>query len=225
MTKHAAVLLPSQLRHLMRVTEATSRHPERDVLILWLGFACGMRVTEIARLTVADVLHQSGQLRSEISLRAEITKGCRQRLAYFTNPKLIAAMDRYIEWRTTKRFGCSQNPRQYRGLMSRTKLVLTWKGGPYELNTKRTKNAAGEVVEYLAADSLQSYIKGLYRAAGLGAGCSSHSGRRTFASRLLAAGETLETIQALLGHSDLDHLMPYLDVSNKTLREMTAGVI
>lgn len=33
MTKRAAVLLPSQLRHLFRVTEATSRHPERDALI------------------------------------------------------------------------------------------------------------------------------------------------------------------------------------------------
>lgn len=174
MIKRAAVLLPSQLRHLLRVTEATSRHPERDVLILWLGFSCGMRVTETSRLTVADVLYPSGRLRSEISLRAEITKGCRQRLAYLTNPKLMAAMDCYIEWRNVKRFGCSLDGRQYRGLMPQTRLILTWKGGPYELNTKRAKNAAGEVVEYLAADSLQTYIKGLYRAAGL-FNASSHS--------------------------------------------------
>lgn len=221
MTKRAAVLLPS---HLIRVTEATSRHPERDVLILWLGFSCGMRVTETARLTVADVLLPSGLLRSEISLRAEITKGCRQRLAYLTNPKLITAMDRYIEWRLSKRFGCSLDGRQYRGLMPKTRLILTWKGGSYELNTKRAKNAAGEVVEYLAADSLQSYIKGLYRSAGL-FGASSHSGRRTFASRLMAAGESLGTIQALLGHSELDHLMPYLEVDSDTLREMFAEVV
>lgn len=175
MTKRAATLSPSQLRHLIRVTEATSRHPERDVLILWLGFSCGMRVTETARLTVADVLMPSGRLRSEISLRAEITKGCRQRLAYLTNPKLIVAMERYISWRQAKNFGCSLDDRQFRGLMPQTKLILTWKGGPYELNTKRAKNAAGEVVEYLAADSLQTYIKGLYRAAGLHQS-SSHSG-------------------------------------------------
>lgn len=103
--------------------------------------------------------------------------------------------------------------------MPETKLILTWKGSGYELNTKRAKNTAGEVVEYLAADSLQSYLKGLYRAAGLPLS-SSHSGRRTFASRLLAAGEPLETVQALLGHADLDHVMPYLEVSDDTLREM-----
>lgn len=224
MTKRAAVLKPSQLRHLIRVTEATSRHPERDALILWLGFSCGMRVTETARLTVADVLHQSGRLRSEISLRAEITKGCRQRLAYLTNPKLIAALDRYVEWRLAKRFGCSLDGRHYRGLMPATRLILTWKGGPYELNTKRARNAAGEVVHYKAADSLQTYIKGLYRAAGL-FDASSHSGRRTFASRLMESGEQLDTIQALLGHSELDHLMPYLEVNPDTLREMAAEVL
>lgn len=159
MIKRAAVLLPSQLRHLLRVTEATSRYPERDAVILWLGFACGLRVTEIARLTVADVL------------------------------------------------------------LPATRLILTWKGGAYELNTKRLKNAAGELVEYVAADSLQAYIKRLYRAAGLPL-ASSHSGRRTFASRLLAAGNSLDDVQALLGHSDLDHVTPYLAVDNDTLREM-----
>lgn len=189
MTKRAAVLLPSQLRHLIRVTEATSRHPERDALILWLGFSCGMRVTETARLTVADVLLPSGRLRGEISLRAEITKGCRQRLAYLTNPKLITAMDRYIEWRKAKRFGCSLDGHQYRGLKPGTRLILTWKGGAYELNTKRAKNAAGEVVHYKAADSLQSYIKELFRHAGL-LKASSHSG--PYASRAIIINHHIE---------------------------------
>ena len=220
MTKRAATLLPSELRHLLRVTEATSRHPERDLLILWLGFGVGMRVTEIARITVADVMFPGGALRQEVSLRAEITKGSRQRLAYLTNPKLVAVLERYITWRKSKDFGCSLDSRQYRGLMPDTKLILTWKGSAYELNTSRVKNMDGEIAEYVAADSLATYIKGLYRAAGLGAKCSSHSGRRTFASRLLAAGESLETVQILLGHADLDHVEPYLEVSNSTLREM-----
>lgn len=224
MTKRAAVLLPSQLRHLLRVTEATSRHPERDALILWLGFGCGMRITETSRLIVADVLHPSGRLRSEISMRAEITKNNIQRLAYLTNPKLIAAFDRYVEWRKAKRFGCSLDDRQYRGLMPQTRLILTWKGGPYELNTKRVRNTAGELVCYKVADSLQTYVKGLYRAAGL-FDASSHSGRRTFASRLLANGQSLTDVQALLGHSDLDHVMPYLEVDNNTIREMFEVVL
>lgn len=101
---------------------------------------------------------------------------------------------------------------------------LDMEGRPNELNRKRAKNAAGEMVEYLAADSLQSYIKGLYRAAGLFE-ASSHSGRRTFASRLLAAGQSLDDVQALLGHADLDHVAPYLAVDEEILAEMFEVVL
>lgn len=54
---------------------------------------------------------------------------------------------------------------------------------------------------------------------------SSHSGRRTFASRLVAAGLSVEDLQLLMGHSKLDHLEPYLEVNQDTLREMFSGVL
>lgn len=44
-------------------------------LVLLLGLTCAMRVTEIARLLVNDVLLPSGAIRKEVSLRAAITKG------------------------------------------------------------------------------------------------------------------------------------------------------
>jgi integrase len=59
--KRAKVLTPAKFRHLLRVREATSRFPERDTLILLLGVTCGMRITEIARFNVRDVLAKSGR--------------------------------------------------------------------------------------------------------------------------------------------------------------------
>jgi integrase/recombinase XerD len=38
----ATVLKPGQYRHLLRVTEATSRDPERDILILLLRIHTGI---------------------------------------------------------------------------------------------------------------------------------------------------------------------------------------
>jgi hypothetical protein len=43
-------LQPGQSRHLLRATATTSRHPERDILVLLLGLTAGMRVTEIAQI-------------------------------------------------------------------------------------------------------------------------------------------------------------------------------
>jgi integrase/recombinase XerD len=153
-----------------------------------------------------------------------ITKGCRPRSVFLSHAKTIDALDRYVEWRYRRGHGVSLDRGEYRGLMPRTRLILTQKGGPFELSVKRRVNFDGETVEYLAADSLQSYVTSLYRAAGLGAGYSSHSGRRTFASRLLAQGHSLETVQLLLGHAELDHVSPYLEVSARERREAVAAV-
>jgi integrase/recombinase XerD len=113
---------------------------------------------------------------------------------------------------------------RYRGLEPASKLILTRKGYKFHLNTKRRVNWAGETVDYLACDSLQSHVTKLYRDAGIRGG-SSHSGRRTMASRFIQQGESVETVQLLLGHAELDHVRPYLQVSQKRLEVMFESVL
>lgn len=220
--KHAKSLRPSEIRHLLRVTRATSRHPERDVLILLLGLAVGMRISEIACLEVRDVMLPSGTLRTEVSLNE--TKGNVHRLAYLTNPKVIQALDEYLLWRKSKRFGCSLSDAKYRGLMPSTKLIVTWKGAKYELTEKMVRNQAGEEIYYRVAASLQAYVTTLYAAAGIKGG-SSHSGRRTLASTLVREGHSIDTVRTLLGHKDLDVTACYIDVDSIKLRDMFETVL
>jgi len=220
----ATTLQPGQIRHLLRVTASTSRHPERDCLVLLLGLTAGMRITEIAQIEVQDVLFPSGALRSEVSLRATITKGCRQRCIYLGHAKAIEAIDRYLDLRVAGRLRTTADPGRYRGLEPSSKLILTRRGYKFHLNTKRRVSWAGEQVDYLACDSLQSHVTKLYRDAGIRGG-SSHSGRRTMASRLIQQGEQVETVQLLLGHAELDHVRPYLQVSHKRLEAMFASVL
>jgi integrase/recombinase XerD len=220
----ATTLKPSQIRHLLRVTNATSRHPERDCLVLLLGITCGMRVSEVAQIQVQDVMFSSGVLRTEVSLRAAITKGCRQRCIYITHKQTIAALERYLAHRVAHGLGTELTADRFRGLSPATALILTHKGSRFYLNTKRRINYGGEQVDYLACDSLQAHITKLYKDAGIKQG-SSHSGRRSFASNLLRNGASLDAVQQLLGHSELDHVMPYLEIDNKKLRQMFADVL
>ena len=53
--KRAPTLTPSQLRHVLAVTNASSKHPERDVLALLLTHCAGLRCTETARLEIRDI--------------------------------------------------------------------------------------------------------------------------------------------------------------------------
>ncbi|HXZ09111.1 MAG TPA: site-specific integrase [Paraburkholderia sp.] len=189
--KRAAVVTSRQIKHLLRVTDATSQHPERDSVVLRLGLNVGMRITECALITVADVMFSHGHLRTEISLREAITKGCRQRTVYFTGRKLIDARERYFAYRVQRGLGATLDESRYRGLNSDMPLVLSRTGYPYSLNRKVRVSAAGEQVDYWAADTLQAYVTGLYRDAGL-KGATTHTGRRSFATRLINRGATVE---------------------------------
>lgn len=220
----ATTLKPGQIRHLLRVTEATSRHPERDCLVLLLGLTCGMRVSEIAQIQIQDIMFSSGQIRSEVSLRAVITKGCRQRCIYLTHKKTIEALEGYLALRISLGIGTELTKDKFRGLSPYTCLILTHKGSKFYLNTKRRINFEGEQVDYLACDSLQAHITKLYKDAGIKGG-SSHSGRRSFATNLLHNDVPLESLQVLMGHAELDHLIPYLEVDQKKLCEMFESVI
>lgn len=217
--KRAGVLRPAQMRHLLRVTETTSRHPERDRLVLLLGLTCAMRVTEIAQLLVNDVLLPSGQLRKEVSLSTAITKGCRQHCIFVTHPLTVEALNTYIELRWSRGMVVEFDRGRYRGLMPEVPLILTHKATRFQLTAKVRVMADGHEEVYQACDSLQAHVSRLYKAAGL-QDCSSHSGGRTFATRLVEQGHDLEVVQRLLDHADLDHTDPYLEPSKVILEEM-----
>ena len=139
----------------------------------------------------------------------------------------------YIVWmsgralpntKIARRLRTTGEPGRYRGLEPASKLILTHEGYKFHLNAKRRVTWAGVPVDYLACDRLQSHITKLYRDAGIRRG-SSHSGRRTMASRLVQQGADVETVQLLLGHAELDHVRPYLQVSQKRLEEMFRTVL
>lgn len=220
----AKTLHQGQFARLIKITQATSRYPEREVLVLMLGHHCGMRITEISRLTVADVMHSSGKLRSEVSMREAITKGCRQRCAYLASKPAILALENYLQYRIERGIGTDLGPGPYRGLLPHQPLIYSGRGDGMSQNTKRRVLGTGEQCEYRACDSLQSHVTRLYQRAGIKGG-SSHSGRRTFASKVLATTGDMETVAQLLGHSSIDCSQRYVDVNKETLSAMFADAV
>lgn len=213
--KRAAILRPSDIRHVLRVIDATSRWPERDAAAFLISVCAGLRCTEIARITVADVMLPCGVLREEVALRAAITKGCRPRTAYFTHSRLVGALERYLADRVAKRIGMSSGA-DYRGLLPDLPVVCSSRRDGFALVRKRRTLESGVVEDYEAADGLEMLFRRIYDKSGLPE-CSSHAGRRTFASALLAKGVASEDVSKLLGHVSLDHTTPYLECSEAML--------
>ncbi|MDA8093298.1 MAG: tyrosine-type recombinase/integrase [Betaproteobacteria bacterium] len=94
----------------------------------------------------------------------------------------------------------------------------------YSLSKKPRELETGVVVEYVAADGLEHHFRRLYDKAGL-PGASSHTGRRTFASGLLAKGVSSEDVRILLGHEDIDITGAYLVCTEHMIEEALRGVL
>src|SRR6476646_1432400 len=70
----ASVLNESEIRRVFRIIE-TTRHVERNRLCFVLSLYSGLRVGEIAALTIGDVATKNGDVRREIKLGVHQTKG------------------------------------------------------------------------------------------------------------------------------------------------------
>ncbi|MFV0799665.1 site-specific integrase [Brucella anthropi] len=99
--KQARVLTDTEFKRLLAVV-AQSRHSGRNRLALMLSHLAGLRVGEIAALTVRDVFDGDGVVRAQLRLRAEITKGGHARVV-FVNEKLRREIERYCgEWQVER---------------------------------------------------------------------------------------------------------------------------
>lgn len=102
---HAATLHKGEFQRLIKITQATSKLPERDVRVLMLGHKAGLLITEISCITIADVMFPSGKLREEVSMRAAVTKGCRPRSAFIVHRLLVEALESYLQHRLARCIG------------------------------------------------------------------------------------------------------------------------
>lgn len=121
MAKQAKVLSEAELKRLLAVV-AQRKHAARDRAAVMLSFYAGMRVGEIAALTMGDVLDGQGRVRDQVRLRAEITKGGHARVV-FPNDRLRMEVQRYVDGLPAAR----RTPH--------APLLLTQKRTPFSANT------------------------------------------------------------------------------------------
>ena len=118
--KQARVLTDVEFKRLLAVV-AQIKHAGRNRLALMLSHLAGLRVGEIAALTARDVFDGEGNVREQLRLRAEITKGGHARTV-FLNERLRREIERYrMDWPE--------------GQAADAPLLLTQKRSPFSANT------------------------------------------------------------------------------------------
>jgi integrase/recombinase XerD len=190
----AKILTDREYRKVL-VYIANHRHASRNKAMLYMSHLAGLRVGEISHLTIKDVLADDGSIKDEIYLTADKTKGDRGRTVLVPK-KLQDELHHYLSIRFK--------------LKDLKAVTLTD-------TSKKLFYSQRHPSDGFSPNTLAQHFHYLYKNAGL-TGCSSHSGRRFFATKISEAGTNPKVLQNLLGHRNLQTTMRYVEVSPTMMR-------
>lgn len=210
----------ARLKHLLKVAAIAGEVPVKNLALLYVVYGTGMMLTEIARMPVSRYLKPDSSILEKSTVPADVAYNGRERPLWWSNAKVTAAIDKYLECRVKHKHGVTTRKAAYRGLDPDSPLFFTSDGEPYKLNKRKTATGA---VSY-SCDSSSQLFRKLHLQAGI-EGASAMSGRRTFAVRLHRRGYDLRHINELLGHETLTATKRLIDADPVRLGALVAGVI
>lgn len=190
----AKVLSEREIKKCMLYISAR-RHAARNRCMFLLTHQSGMRVGEVAALRICDVLTQDAEIRDEVRLSAEQTKGKHSRTVLL--PKKM--QDELRDYLLTRFKVRDLKP-----------IVMTD-------TTRALFSTQKNAQRGFSANTLAQYFHYLYEGVGVD-GASSHSGRRGFITNLAAKGVSVRVLQELAGHRSLAVTQRYIDVNHAMLR-------
>jgi integrase/recombinase XerD len=154
-----------------------------------LTYWSGMRIGEVAAISIKDVVNVDGTVKNEINLTAEQTKGRFARTVVLAEKLRKEIKDYLLSRFTAKELTAVAYSTVY--------------NQPLFITQKR---------EGFSANTLTYTMTMLYKHSGL-YGCSSHSGRRTFITKLSNKSVPLKVLMEMVGHRNLQTTQRYIDVT------------
>jgi integrase/recombinase XerD len=227
------VLSRDEVARLLREPRGTDPAALRDRAVLELMYACGLRVSEVVGLELADVDLQEGVLRAQ-------GKGSKERLVPIGR-QAVAALRAYTRSGRphlldgARREGAKGTAR-VQGRSGRNGQITASGAGvtagtakPDVVKPRSAMAAGGESAPSrlflnrrgagLTRQGLYKIVQDHARGAGLESKMSPHTLRHTFATHLLAGGCDLRSLQEMLGHADLATTQVYTHLSAERLKE------
>lgn len=162
-----------------------------------LIYCCGLRISECLSLTIHDIDGDGGKL----WLRK--AKGGKDRMVPVA-PCLVEELRRY--WK----FHCHP-------------LLIFPSAGRGSNDPQKTAGRMRKAIRPMPVSSLERLMVASRKKLNI-PHCTTHTLRHSFATHLVEAGASLHTVQALLGHSDIDTTMIYVHLTHRSEQDSRALV-
>ena len=190
----AKVLTERELRKVLSYC-SNQPHATRNRAMLLCTHMAGMRVGEVAALRICDVLGADGCVMDEIALAASQTKGNHSRTVLVPK-KLQEELTDYLQQRFS-----------LKDLLAVTLTDTQRALFPTQKNPKRG----------FTANTLCQLFQKIYKDARM-TGATSHSGRRTFITKLADKGVGVRVLMALAGHKSIATTQRYIELNPTVMK-------
>jgi integrase/recombinase XerD len=170
------------------------KYASRNRAMFLLTHGCGVRIKELVSIRICDVLNREWQIREEINLSKNQTKGSLGRTVY-----LSTKMRELIHGYLSERFGLRD---LYAVTMTDTSRALFANQKNYERGFSASTGC--QMFHYWYKNS--------------GVEGSSHSGRRSFITNLANKGVAIHVLKELAGHKSISVTEKYISKNPSVLR-------
>jgi integrase len=202
--RQAELLNDTQVKACLRWCDERRRYPHRDRVVVLLSVRAGLRAVEIARLRRGHVMDDGGGIADVINLQGKF------RIAR-KGPGRVIPMHADLRDHVIKLFGIVPGGPDDPLILSERAM----RPNPEDPEDRR--------LVCMAPNTIVLMFGQMYGELGL-SGCSSHSGRRTFITRVAGkigqAGGSLRDVQQLAGHTSLNTTQRYVDGSDEAKRRV-----
>lgn len=171
------------------------KYASRNRAMFLLTHGCGVRIKELVSIRICDVLNREGQIREEIHLSKNQTKGSLGRTVYLST-KMRDLIHSYL----CERFGL------------RDLYAVTMTDTSRALFANQKNNERG----FSASTGCQMFHY-WYKHCSIDGG-SSHSGRRGFITNLANKGVAIHVLKELAGHKSISVTEKYISKNPAVLR-------
>jgi len=196
----AKVLTQDEVERVMRYL-GKKQHAMRNQSMFLLTHGCGVRIKELVSMRICDVLERNGDIKQEVNLNRNQTKGARGRTVYLSD-KMRDVIRNYLR----ERFGVQDL------------LAVTMS------NTSRALFATQKNADrgFSASTGCQMFHY-WYKDCDIVHG-SSHSGRRSFITNLANKGVAIHVLKELAGHRSIVVTEKYI-AKNPTVLHATVNML
>jgi integrase/recombinase XerD len=196
----AKVLTQDEVERVMRYL-GKKQHAMRNQAMFLLTHGCGVRIKELVSMRICDVLERNGDIKQEVNLNRNQTKGARGRTVYLSD-KMRDVIRNYL----CERFGVQDL------------LAVTMS------NTSRALFATQKNADrgFSASTGCQMFHY-WYKDCDIVHG-SSHSGRRSFITNLANKGVAIHVLKELAGHRSIVVTEKYI-AKNPTVLHATVNML